>query len=88
MPITLMLTVACLSFYPLVCLLLGTTVPSYRRQRAEDGQLCSQRQRLYLRGDTARDEESQGVAGSVCKGGRLQESGIRLARWSDEAVQS
>lgn len=40
--------------------------------------MCSQCQRVYLRGDSARDEESQGVTGSLCKGGRLQESGTYL----------
>ena len=59
------------------CLFTGETVPSYRRQRVEDRQLRPQCQRFHLRGDPARDEARQGVAGSVCEGGRLQEPGTR-----------
>lgn len=66
------------NFLAFLSLFLGENVPSYRRQRVEDRQLCTQCERFYLRGDSAWDEESQGVSGSVCKGGRLQESGTYL----------
>lgn len=63
-----------------LCLLVGQTVSSHRWQRAEDRQLCSQRQRLHLWRDPARDEASQGVSSSVRKSRCLQESGTRAAR--------
>lgn len=54
----------------------GQTVPGYWRPSAEDGQLRSQCHGFDLRGDSARDEEGQGVASALRKGRGLQESGI------------